>query len=1045
MCLNFGEVRFKSEKEKYKANIIKVGNKDREWDDIAILKLDSKLPDGVQALKLSHSSGSIDHKIKTFGFPKIKIEGLEVSGCISGRAGKNDELLHINSNDISVGFSGAPIWDMQRESVIGLVVSILTKDEYGKFENSAFAIPIETIKNYCPEVSINLIPEEYEKLLLACKKQHKIEIQAIGTKYINSLFVARKELDENFKNFIDNIEETKKENLRIRERNSEIEDENKVIREKNKKKSRDEQIPTKNFWAEKEIFNCLLFVGEAGIGKTNQLCYITEKYEDIYPIVFFSGGRILLNESYSIKNKLSEDLKTAYEYCHSYELNEIEKVAKNNNKYFIVVVDAINECLTPQYLKIHLSNLILPFKEKNIAFIISCRDIDWRFFESESSIVNSIYMAKGMDWQNRKGTILKEFNDDEFDIAWELYKNHFNLKGSLPDTSDIKRICKQPIMLRFFAEAYEEDSIPERDIKRIQIFNRYWEKKLSSTQEKRSAQAFLHTIVSEMEREGKVELLECTVERITQQRADNPNTIFTKILSESIIIYKDIDKNTKEYKIGFTYEAFFEYVIARQFLLKHEIFDEELVIKDFKKIIDKIPNYRNYMGAIEYIILLYDEMCQDVYIDLIDEFVDHNQFRDISINIITKLRDPLKIKNVYLKLADDEREEINNFVYDIFKKSLNKFSITYQTYMFEILSTRTNRKFRGRPISYLLSNFDYIPLEQKRLIFSLSRSKNNWTKASIIQQINGIHEGRYLESRNKPDSLISFLEEIVCAISTTDDALILKEVVDYVNYSIDSFGNRKLISIIDNLLKNKHLDYIYFNSKLFIKIHPHLPKKTILKILMSYIQNGDAIFRAHTIHLIEKLCQEKSEISNDLDKMKRILLDDADKTVSDLAREIFTPKINYWLLYLDIETLEEKISVSTSNMELPGLGQNSQVYQMKPLDEVCFYIKRRGIVGNAKIQSRLAIEYNNDNNFSYAHHRAFTWTLILNEIRIYLDNPIAIDPDIRKKTIALNGISGRRPIRQLSKNEFNILLKNNKCVGDAKKCICNHDALDQDV
>lgn len=1023
-------VRFKSAKKNYKASIIVVGNKNLVYDDIAILRLDSRLPNGVQALKLSHSGRSLGHAIETYGFPETNpIEGFSESGYISGNAGENNELLHLKSNGVTIGFSGAPVWDVSRKSVIGFVVGILPEDKYGKLGDSAFAIPIESITKYCSEIAIESIPEEYEELLSACKMEHSLEIKAIGAKYIYSLFVPRDGLDGNFKNFLENIEQTKEENLRIRERNKEIEEDNKEIREKNRYRSRDEQIPVKKFLDETKIFNCLLFMGEAGIGKTNQLCHITEKYGDDYPIIFFSGGRILLSDSYSIKDKISEDLKNVYDGLPSYDLNDIEKIVKRQNKYLIIIIDAINECLTPRPLIIHLSNLISQYKEKNIAFIISCRDIDWRFFEDETPIVDSIYMAKGMDWQSRKGTILKEFNDDEFNEAWALYKNHFKLKGALANTSDIKRICKQPIMLRFLAEAYEGDCIPEKDIKRIEIFNRYWDKKLSSTREKRSAQEFLYTIVSYMIKKEKVELLEYTVEEITQQNADDPQATFTKILSENIIIYKDIDKNTKEYKIGFTYEAFFEYVIARRFLLKHDGFDEKLIIHDFIKMIEKIPNYRNYMGAIEYIILLYEELDQDIYTDLIDEFVNCVQYRDVSMSIINKLKNFLKIKKVFLKLADDDREELNHFTFSIFIKNLNKFSIQYQTYMFEMLSTRTNRKFRGQPISYILKNYKWLPFEQKNLILSLSRS-NNWTKTSIIQQINAIHTTINLKSKFKPVLPISMLENIILEISTSEDILIQKEIIDFLSYSFNSISRRKFGKIIDCLIENKCVDYNYFNSILFSKIYSQLPLKQVRKIFSFYIENGDSILRANTVYMINGMMQGRVFTSEDLDETIKILLKDADATVSRLAEEIFKSKINYWFVPLKERDLKD-IDLKTDKV-IAGFGKSTQVYKMKAQDEICFYIKGKGIIGNAKLYSNPEIEYYEEesDNYSryYTYRRDFTWNLRFNEFKIYLHNPVVIDSAIIGKLDMYKNFYKSRgfffsSIRQLSQKDFDILTK----------------------
>lgn len=53
---------------------------------------------------------------------------------------------------------------------------------------------------------------------------------ALGAKYISSLFVPRKGLDEILKEFLDNIDRTKKENDAIRVRNAKIPGENEKIK-----------------------------------------------------------------------------------------------------------------------------------------------------------------------------------------------------------------------------------------------------------------------------------------------------------------------------------------------------------------------------------------------------------------------------------------------------------------------------------------------------------------------------------------------------------------------------------------------------------------------------------------------------------------------------------------------------------------------------------------------------------------------------------------------------------------------------------------------
>ena len=197
-------------------------------------------------------------------------------------------------------------------------------------------------------------------------------------------------------------------------------------------------------------------------------------------------------------------------------------------------------------MRVYLGNVLSYHKDKNITFVVSCRDIDWRFFENDKAISEYIYNADETILRKDGATHLDLLNDAEFEQAWLLYREYFRLRGEI--SNEIIEICRQPIMLRFFCEAYEGGYVPKKDIKRIEIFNNYWDKKLVGTGEKREAQNFLFDLISEMLKQKKAELIEIDVEKVTNQKADKPHTTFSKVLSENIILYKEFDKKQRNLK-----------------------------------------------------------------------------------------------------------------------------------------------------------------------------------------------------------------------------------------------------------------------------------------------------------------------------------------------------------------------------------------------------------------------------------------------------------------------------------------------------------------
>jgi WD40 repeat protein len=125
-------------------------------DDVAILRLLGPMPDGVDSVRLGASAGSRDHRFRTFGFPLVKsVEGLAATGTITDRNTAGRPKLQLsNASEVAVGFSGAPLLDTAARRVVGMVVEILAPDQ-GRFFETAFGVPAETLIEICPELEVS--------------------------------------------------------------------------------------------------------------------------------------------------------------------------------------------------------------------------------------------------------------------------------------------------------------------------------------------------------------------------------------------------------------------------------------------------------------------------------------------------------------------------------------------------------------------------------------------------------------------------------------------------------------------------------------------------------------------------------------------------------------------------------------------------------------------------------------------------------------------------------------------------------------------------
>ncbi|MFL5698717.1 MAG: trypsin-like peptidase domain-containing protein, partial [Ktedonobacteraceae bacterium] len=128
-------------------------------EDVALLRVSGTLPTGVQPLPFGSSRGTERHPLVTFGYPDAgEVEGVRGTGTILGHGAKTkagQPLLQLRSNEITEGFSGAPVWDEVRRRVVGMVVIAAQTDPLGKLGETAFATPTETLRAISPVLQLS--------------------------------------------------------------------------------------------------------------------------------------------------------------------------------------------------------------------------------------------------------------------------------------------------------------------------------------------------------------------------------------------------------------------------------------------------------------------------------------------------------------------------------------------------------------------------------------------------------------------------------------------------------------------------------------------------------------------------------------------------------------------------------------------------------------------------------------------------------------------------------------------------------------------------
>jgi energy-coupling factor transporter ATP-binding protein EcfA2 len=132
----------------------------RPWnaEDIAVLRIQGRLPDAVTPLPLGKSDGTTGHRFETYGFPDLHyVKALRAYGIVGGRVprtGLPDYLQIAESAGITCGFSGGPVWDAYTGRAIGMVDSFPHTDQYGRLLGVTFATPSESILQVCASLRV---------------------------------------------------------------------------------------------------------------------------------------------------------------------------------------------------------------------------------------------------------------------------------------------------------------------------------------------------------------------------------------------------------------------------------------------------------------------------------------------------------------------------------------------------------------------------------------------------------------------------------------------------------------------------------------------------------------------------------------------------------------------------------------------------------------------------------------------------------------------------------------------------------------------------
>ena len=127
----------------------------KEEFDVAVLKPKRKAD--FTPLRVATSEQSKLHEFSIFGYPALgEIHGLNGAGKILGwiQSPVGHSQLQLDSDQVTHGFSGAPIWDEELQAVVGMLQSGVALEEVGK---PSFGLPMEVLKGIYPDLPLEKV------------------------------------------------------------------------------------------------------------------------------------------------------------------------------------------------------------------------------------------------------------------------------------------------------------------------------------------------------------------------------------------------------------------------------------------------------------------------------------------------------------------------------------------------------------------------------------------------------------------------------------------------------------------------------------------------------------------------------------------------------------------------------------------------------------------------------------------------------------------------------------------------------------------------
>ena len=368
-------------------------------------------------------------------------------------------------------------------------------------------------------------------------------------------------------------------------------------------------------------------LGEAGQGKTTQLCYWTETFSETDEgVMIFSGSEFA---DITLENRLKSSFGWAMHKPVAGLVQSLANAAESRGKDVLIFIDAINECIEYPGLTADAEGPLMLYRDLYKTFIepgygrfkilFTCRNYTWKnlLMPETSKQDQSLFYNSGEE----ENTAVKGFTDNEVKTAYHIYGDLFQMKTPfdlLPRGITIR--MKDPLVLKMSCTNYLGQYFPEamREFTSLALFHKMVQDISVSYAGNRQVEILREIAGHILDSYLAGNATDSITMTDLQAASEDPGSPLNK--AAALIFKKDgysvafaellnkperpILRLVDNEKIQFIYERFLEYMLALLYFERNAQGADNITCQTFVDTIEKATANEVFMGTMRNVLIM---------------------------------------------------------------------------------------------------------------------------------------------------------------------------------------------------------------------------------------------------------------------------------------------------------------------------------------------------------------------------------------------------------------------------------------------------------